>query len=198
MISILGTGCSWIVVAVTRWKILIFLLKPSLQTTHSIVLLKTLIKFASLACLFLGQQLSFLVAGYFDYQVVVGRCGSGGNLDCPGSTSHGNLCCELDLLPELWFYIYGKWRKKYSKTISKSWSIFVWFVLESDVDISKEKYWTKYPSWPAVNICADPTGLLMLVSGWPNMASRPEAPTPGVNSTLQHIIALKSEARSQA
>ena len=48
----------------------------------------------------LTQQLSFLVAGYFDYQVVVGRCGSGGNLDCPGSTSHGNLCCELDLLPE--------------------------------------------------------------------------------------------------
>jgi len=33
-------------------------------------------------------------------EVVVGRCGSGGNLDCPGSTSHGNLCCEVDVLPE--------------------------------------------------------------------------------------------------
>merc|ERR1711953_5340 len=33
-------------------------------------------------------------------EVVVGRCGSGGNLDCPGSTSHGNLCCELDVLPQ--------------------------------------------------------------------------------------------------
>ena len=29
-------------------------------------------------------------------EVVVGRCGSGRNSDCPGETSHGVLCCELD------------------------------------------------------------------------------------------------------
>ena len=46
-------------------------------------------------------------------EIVTGRCGSGENrgiqmilldiilkiktcLDCPGGTSHGNLCCELD------------------------------------------------------------------------------------------------------
>ena len=34
-------------------------------------------------------------------EIVVGRCGSGGNLDCPGDSSHGNLCCELDF--------YEKW-----------------------------------------------------------------------------------------
>ena len=156
MISILGTGCSWIVVAVTRWKILIFLLKSSLQTTHSIVLLKTLIKFASLACLFLGQQLSFLVAGYFDYQVVVGRCGSGGNLDCPGSTSHGNLCCELDLLPELWFYIYGKWRKKILQNYQQklvniclvcSWAR-CWYIKGKILDQISELTRGQYLCWP--------------------------------------------------
>ena len=31
-------------------------------------------------------------------EVVVGQCGSGRDLDCPGGTSHGNLCCELDFL----------------------------------------------------------------------------------------------------
>ena len=29
-------------------------------------------------------------------QVLVGRCGSGRNKDCPGGTSHDILCCELD------------------------------------------------------------------------------------------------------
>ena len=31
-------------------------------------------------------------------EVVVGRCGSGRHLDCPGGTSHGILCCELDFV----------------------------------------------------------------------------------------------------
>ena len=31
-------------------------------------------------------------------EVVVGRCGSGKNEDCPGGTSHGNLCCEFNFL----------------------------------------------------------------------------------------------------
>merc|ERR1712123_176981 len=31
-------------------------------------------------------------------EVVIGRCGAGSHLDCPGSTAHGNLCCELDYL----------------------------------------------------------------------------------------------------
>ena len=31
-------------------------------------------------------------------EVLAGRCGSGKNLDCPGGTSHGNLCCKLDFL----------------------------------------------------------------------------------------------------
>ena len=26
------------------------------------------------------------------------RCGSGKQLDCPGGTSHGILCCELDFV----------------------------------------------------------------------------------------------------
>lgn len=26
------------------------------------------------------------------------RCGSGKGLDCPGGTSHGILCCELDFI----------------------------------------------------------------------------------------------------
>ena len=31
-------------------------------------------------------------------QVVAGRCGSGYQANCPGATSHGSLCCELDIL----------------------------------------------------------------------------------------------------
>merc|ERR1712110_1366704 len=31
-------------------------------------------------------------------EVLVGRCGSGKGLDCPGGTSHGILCCELDFI----------------------------------------------------------------------------------------------------
>ena len=31
-------------------------------------------------------------------EVLVGRCGSGKTLDCPGGTSQGNLCCKLDFL----------------------------------------------------------------------------------------------------
>ena len=41
-----------------------------------------------------------LLCGRSD-EVVAGRCGSGKNHDCPGETSHGNLCCELDLITEL-------------------------------------------------------------------------------------------------
>ena len=46
------------------------------------------------------NPLKALLTALSNSQVVVGRCGSGGNLDCPGSTSHGNLCCEVDVLPE--------------------------------------------------------------------------------------------------
>ena len=31
-------------------------------------------------------------------QVVVGRCGSGANYDCPEHSSHGILCCGLDYM----------------------------------------------------------------------------------------------------
>merc|ERR1712107_692823 len=31
-------------------------------------------------------------------EVIAGRCGSGKNQDCPGSTSHGSLCCEFDFV----------------------------------------------------------------------------------------------------
>ena len=46
------------------------------------------------------NPLKALLTTLSNSQVVVGRCGSGGNLDCPGSTSHGNLCCEVDVLQE--------------------------------------------------------------------------------------------------
>ena len=48
------------------------------------------------------NPLKALLTALSNSQVVVGRCGSGGNLDCPGSTSHGNLCCEVDVLPDFW------------------------------------------------------------------------------------------------
>merc|ERR1712029_1084868 len=31
-------------------------------------------------------------------EVLVGRCGSGSKRDCPGDSSHGNLCCQLVFL----------------------------------------------------------------------------------------------------
>merc|ERR1719348_2669665 len=41
-----------------------------------------------------GTQLS---CGRRD-EVVAGHCGSGKNRDCPGTTAHGILCCELDYM----------------------------------------------------------------------------------------------------
>ena len=33
-------------------------------------------------------------------EVLVGRCGSGRNADCPGGTYQGNLCCQLGFIDQ--------------------------------------------------------------------------------------------------